>query len=332
MNNDFIARYIYAVTRHLPQKIRADVEKELDGLISDMLEERCARKTPTEDDVRAVLTELGTPEELAAKYSGYENRALISGAYLLLYRRIIRLVLPIAASGIALAGLLSVIVEWNPGPDVYRFIGETLGRVIGGAIAGTVQAFAVVTIIFAVLEHKKVPLKTGDMFSNLPPVPVGHARIKPHEPILGMMWAILGAILLIGFPQIIGAWFTDTGWIPVFNTGIFRTFWPLILLWTAMSIVKETVALIDGQHTIRLAVVTAVANVVTMATFPIVFLNQNLMNPDFSARIGQFFRHEGLQFVAWPFLNFKILLVCLVLFALILEIVVAFVQSAKRAA
>ncbi len=332
MQNDLIARYIYAVTRCLPQKTRADVEKELYGLIADMLEERCSGRTPAEADIRAVLTELGTPEELAAKYSGDENKALISGAYLLLYRRILRLVLPIAAAGIAFAGLLSVIVEWNPGPDVYGFIGETLGRIIGGAFAGAVQAFAVITIIFAVLEHKKVSLNTEDMLSNLPPVPSGHAQIKPHEPILGIMWAILGAVLLIGFPQIIGAWFADTGWIPVFNSTVFQTFWPLILLWAILSVAKETVTLIEGQYTVRLAVVTAIVNILTMATFPIVFLNQNLMNPDFTARIGQFFQSDGLQFISWPILNFNVLFVCIVMFALVLDTVVTSVKAIKRGA
>lgn len=322
MQNDLVVRYIYAVTRYLPQKTRSDVEKELDSLISDMLEERCSGRIPTEADIKAVLTELGTPEELAAKYSGDENKALISGAYLLLYRRIVRLVLPIAAAAIAFAGLLASFLEWNPGPGSFQFAGETLGKIIGGAFTGAFQVFGFITIIFAILERKKVSLKTEDMFSNLPPVPAGHAQIKPHEPILGIMWAILGAVLLIGFPQIIGAWFSDTGWIPVFNSEVFRTFWPLILLWAILSVAKETVTLIEGQYTFRLAVVTAIVNILNMATFPIVFLNQNLVNPDFTARIAQFFQSEGLQLISWPILNFNVLVVCVVLFALVLDTIV----------
>ena len=65
MKNDLIERYIYAVIRYLPLKMRGDVEKELDSLISDMLEERCRDITPSEKDIRGVLMELGMPEELA---------------------------------------------------------------------------------------------------------------------------------------------------------------------------------------------------------------------------------------------------------------------------
>ncbi len=332
MNNDLTARYIYAVTRYLPEKTRADVEKELDGLISDMLEERCAGKTPTDADIKAVLTELGTPEELAAKYSGDENKALISGAYLLLYRRIIRLVLPIAAAGLAFAGLLAALLEWSPGPDSYLYFGQIFGKIIGGAFSGAFQAFGIITIIFAILERKKVPLKTEDMFSNLPPVPEKKAQIKPIEPAFSIIWAIFGAVLLIGFPQIIGAWFTDTGWIPVFNSDMLRSFWPLIILWAVLSVAKETVALIDGQYTIRLAVVTAVANILTMVTLPLVFLNQNLLNPDFTTRIGQFFQTQNIEFAFWPLQNFGILIVCIALFGLLLDTIVTAVRAIRHKA
>ena len=78
MNNDLIQRYIYAVVRYLPLKSHVEVEKELESLISEMLEERCGDIAPTEKDVRIVLLELGSPEELAEKYGGDESRSLIS--------------------------------------------------------------------------------------------------------------------------------------------------------------------------------------------------------------------------------------------------------------
>ncbi|MFP3155983.1 hypothetical protein LQZ18_16485 [Lachnospiraceae bacterium ZAX-1] len=49
------------------------MEKELHGLIADALEVRCGDFEPTDADMKAVLTELGTPEQLAAKYSGLRS-------------------------------------------------------------------------------------------------------------------------------------------------------------------------------------------------------------------------------------------------------------------
>jgi hypothetical protein len=99
-------------------------------------------------------------------------------------------------------------------------------------------------------------------------------------------------------------------------------FWPLIILWGVLSVAKETMALIDGQYTIRLAIVTAVANILTMITLPIVFLNQNLLNPVFSARIGQFFQAQNIEFAFWPLQNFGVFIVSISFFALILDTLV----------
>ena len=103
MKNNYIERYIFAVTRYLPAKTQGDVEKELDALIEDMLAQRCDGTAPTEEDIRAVLKELGPPEELAARYSDDGKKALISGTYYLIYKYILKIVLPIVAAVVAFA-------------------------------------------------------------------------------------------------------------------------------------------------------------------------------------------------------------------------------------
>ena len=79
MNQKLIDRYIRTVTRRLPPKVRGDVEQELASLISDMLEARCGAAAgataiaPEEKDIRAVLSELGAPGQLAARYKGQDD-------------------------------------------------------------------------------------------------------------------------------------------------------------------------------------------------------------------------------------------------------------------
>ena len=62
MKNDLKERYIYAVTRKLPEKIRQDVSDELESLIEDMLLERCGDIEPTEKDLRLFLPSLAHRE------------------------------------------------------------------------------------------------------------------------------------------------------------------------------------------------------------------------------------------------------------------------------
>ena len=61
MKNELIARYVYAVTRELPENQRLDIDKELRSLIEDMLDERCSGSDPAITDIEAVLSELGNP-------------------------------------------------------------------------------------------------------------------------------------------------------------------------------------------------------------------------------------------------------------------------------
>ena len=48
-------RYVYAVSRLLPHKMREDISAELDTLIEDMLEERCQDRPAEEKDLRLSL-------------------------------------------------------------------------------------------------------------------------------------------------------------------------------------------------------------------------------------------------------------------------------------
>jgi hypothetical protein len=328
MKNDLIERYIYAVTRHLPLKMRSDVEKELDGLISDMLEERCGDILPSEKDIRVVLTELGTPGELAAKYSGTENQSLISGIYFLIYKRVLKIVLPIAAVGIAFAGVLALFLEWEPAPNPYLLFGQVIGQIFGGIIGGAIQAFAIITIIFVILERKKVVFNDGDMFSHLPPIPQKNARIKPHEPIISMIWSVFAAVLFLGFPQIMGMWLEGVGWVPIFITSVIRSFWPLIVLWAVLGITREAVKLIEGQYTKRLVIVAVITDILTMISSAIVFLNTTIMNPDFVSHIHDFLVGEGIA-ISGLFVHFNLLLLGIIFFALIIDIVNISVKTWK---
>jgi len=290
MKHELIDRYIYATVKHLPQKQRADIEEELDSLIADMLEERCGEIIPTDKDVKVVLTELGTPGELAAKYSGEEHRSLISGIYFHTYKKVLKIVLPIAAAAVALGMIISVFSDppVNQALLVLRLIGQT----IGGTMAGAFQAFAIVTFIFAVLERTKADI-SGDCLSTLPPVPKKQERIKPYEPIIGILLSIVATALFLGFPQVLGLWRTDGGWLQLLNVDAIRSFWYLIILWAALGIAKEIIKFIEGRVTKRLAIVTIAANLIIMGSMAVVFLSKEIANREFFTYINEAIFADG---------------------------------------
>ena len=292
MENNLKRRYIYAVTRHLPVKMQADVEKELDSLISDMLDERRGNNAADEQDLKDVLAELGSPEELALKYGGNERRAFISGVYFLMYKRVLLTVLPIIAAVLAVLTTLGFIIGDEPSLSVIvigmvnvAYLSHAI-QILTVTIGGVVQAFAVITIVFAVLDYRKVKIQ-GNEFFDLPAVPEAKMKISPLEPICWIAFAIATTILLLGFPQVIAGNF-GSGWVTVFNIEVLRGLWLPILAWTLLEIVAEAVKLVEGQYNMRMAAVSIVASVLQMVCVVIVFGNSDIMNPEILNHIGNF--------------------------------------------
>ncbi|MCL2300600.1 MAG: hypothetical protein FWC27_10705 [Firmicutes bacterium] len=327
MNHELIDRYIYAVTRRLPPKLRADVEQELRSLISDMLEARCGAAPPGEKDVRAALTELGAPDKLAAKYSGDEGKALIGGEYFRMYKFVLKLVLPIAAGGVAFASVLSLLLNGGPESHTLAGIAAAVLEPVGGAFAGLIQAFAAVTFIFAVLERKKVDFGGGNFLDTLPPMPVRDERVKPWEPIAGMALCAAMALLFLAFPQIMGGWLDGAGWIPALDVTVMRGFWLPIALWAVLGIGKEALRLAEGRYTKRLAVAASVANPVIAACAAVAFRSGRIMNPLFLARMGEIFGEEALFNTL--FAKGHLIFLGIVMFALVLEVVTFWVKARK---
>lgn len=125
MTGSLTERYIFAVTRRVPESARADVHAELAASIADDIDARVHAGDAASHAERAVLEDLGDPDRLAAAYAG-RPAFLIGPRYYFVWWRLVRLllwiVLPIAAFGIVLGQILS---------------GQSVGAVIGAGVGGT---------------------------------------------------------------------------------------------------------------------------------------------------------------------------------------------------
>jgi len=137
-------QYISGVTRRIPKNMRQDVSRELESLITDMLEKRCGSVVPTEHDIKVVLAELGGPFELAAKYG--PDRSLISGKYYYVYILTLKIVLLCTAFGITLADIINLF----SGKGVWYM---AILNWVGSLWIGFWIAFGIVTFVFAIIER-----------------------------------------------------------------------------------------------------------------------------------------------------------------------------------
>lgn len=326
MKNDLIERYIYAVTKRLPAKIRKDVSKELYSLIYDMLEERCGDISPTEKDVRVVLTELGTPSELAEQYNPDKDKCLIGSPYYSQYVFILKIAIICAACGILVAKLINCVLDGNIQP-VYAVF-----DIIFSILFSVVTAFAIVTFVFAVLYHKKINV-LNESLDSLPPIPSNNTKISKAECIFGIAFSVIFAIIFIAAPQMIGFINLDDQFVSFLNTDVIRNSWYLILIFAATGIIKEIIKLIEGTYTLKATIAVIADAVISIITAAVWLMNCSIVNPVFikeiSAMIGGS-DTDGLILVTNLLDKFNYVFLAVMIFALALECVTSIVKYVQN--
>lgn len=281
--NDLIERYLYAVTRRLPKEQRADIEKELAGLIEDMLAQKAADGEPSAEDVKTVLLELGKPADLAAKYRGSKNY-LIGPDYYSLYITVLKIVLAAVAGGMTLALIVGAVAGGRGNLLPY------FGNAVSNLISALFQAFGWVTVVFALMQRYNAKIDEKDKQwnpSELPEVPAKKARIPKGEPIAGIIFTVLAIVLFNAVPEIFGIhWFGETHtFVPIFNTDVFKSMLPFINAVFALGIIKEIFKLVIEKYSPQLAAAVTVINLVSLALTLYVFASPEIWNADFVTQL-----------------------------------------------
>ena len=141
---------------------------------------------PTEQDIKVVLTELGTPTELASKYDQDAFSALIGQPYYTTYKFVLSIVVAAVAFGITVSMLVLAIVE--PGTLWYIQVLQWISSMAMGAVS----AFGFVTLLFAIFERKGIHMDfkmTRWIICHLFPKP--KRRISKSEPIFSIVITVV---------------------------------------------------------------------------------------------------------------------------------------------
>lgn len=286
---DYVQRYIYAVTQKLPEGQREDIKLELQGLIEDMLEERTQGEPVTEGDIEAVLRELGSPQELAVKYQ-VRPRYLIGPAFFDAYIAILRIVMISIGIGLTISFAVQALI--TPAELLQHFISYIVSIITIG-----VQGFAWVTLSFAIVEYAGVkPEDWGKSkrewsLADLPEIPDRRLLIKRSEPIAGIIFAVLFAVLFTFSVELIGAIIFKEGQLQgiasVFHVENFARYLPLIWGLTALSIMKESVKIIFGKWTRGVMLSHMIFNVALLIPMVIMFKDPAIWNPHFMEQLVQ---------------------------------------------
>lgn len=315
MNNELIDRYIYAVTRRLPHKTRADIEEELRGLIEDMLEEKAGGAPPSNSEIYAVLAELGTPAELAEKYSPNGQKALVGPPYFAVYKMVLGIVVACVVFGMAVSGVVQVLFEAPLSTGLFSIVSW-----LGSLLAGVVFAFAFVTALFAFFQWRQIPLYTlPESLDSLPPVPKKQEKISTADCLASIAFSVLFMVLFLGAPALIQVYFSGgQAALPVFNTALLQSKWFAVAAMGSISICCEIFNIYEGRYTKTLAAVNVAANLLSGVFALVLFGGVNLLSPAFLVA----FRAEISPDIPFAFAaleNFNKIFLTIILFALVLD-------------
>lgn len=261
--NTWMDRYIYAVGRKLPKKMRADIERELKSNLLDALEEKTNGREPTEQDVLELLNEFGDPDKVAAEYMP-GNKYVIGPELYDLYKFIIGIASIAITIGLTVALMVSVVMKdvmWlNPLQNIAQFFGSLFSAIV--SMVGTV------TLVFLLIQFslrsqragvsdnvsdsirkaekelkfvtlKKNPTKKTWSSEQLAEVPKSIDQVRLSESVAAMIFIVIALVVFNFYPEKIGVNFYDSAastWVsyPIFNIGILRGYLVFFnLIWAA---------------------------------------------------------------------------------------------------
>lgn len=326
MTFETVERYLYAATKDLPKKSRADIERELRADIADMLDARCQGRAVEESDICAVLEGFGPPEALARRYGAREGRGLISPLWYGPYK---------AALAVSLGGCAAIhFAVWGIGTLISLLKGSGISVapsplfLLRSFFTWAFPLFAVVTLVVALLDRLGVPGRReqpADWISALPPIPTEKARISRGESIVGVVGAAVMVTVMLNFSALSAAAFAGQGPIQLLSPQAEGRFVAGAILLFLLAGIVHLFALVEGRYSVRYA---AVSTTLHLFTGGIAY---------FSLRIQPFFSGELIALVEQNtsadflplFLHLNDIVLACILFSLVLDTAETIYRTAR---
>ncbi|MCL2364529.1 MAG: hypothetical protein FWC71_07700 [Defluviitaleaceae bacterium] len=218
-----------------------------------------------------------------------ECKKILSGAYLRMYRRVLLLGLPLAASVLVGVSLLANFFSpehnwriWLMGIRI-NFGGGPVA-VVANVVLGLVVMFGIITVIFVLLQKFNVDIGEYGKYDADSP---NRNYIGPAGPIGEILLSLATTTLFLGTPFLMAGRF-DGEWVSVFSTSALRAMWLPIIAWMTFEIISEVTKLIDRKYTTRVCVITVLCGIACALSAFYVFNDLNIINPEFLYHMVEF--------------------------------------------
>jgi len=299
--------YIQEVTRRLPMKMRKDIALELRSTIEDMLPEHYE-----EEDVKAVLNQLGNPVTLANGYKGQKGY-LIGPRYYDMYVSLLKLVIPIVAVVVVIATITQQLTNFNGDDSLVNVMGSMILTIAGRAFEVVAQVFFGLTVSFAIIDwfdkkDSEEPLSlsfeqwTAYELKNVTYIPAKR-EISKLEVFWRLLWTAIWVTVYFYANRLVGIYeSTENGMefvMPALNQEVLLSFWPVVIGVALLDVVLCLYKLYVGQWTKKLAIFNGVVEVVLTAAFILVLIAPNLLNDAFITYMNDLLNISNNHWDTW---------------------------------
>lgn len=269
-------RYIDAAMRTVPEKQRADLAAELRASIDDQIDARLEAGMMRDEAERAVLTDLGDPDKLAADYTD-RPLYLIGPRYFLAWWRLLKVLLAIVPACAVVGVVLGMSLAQMP-------IGEIVGTAWGVLVGVVVHVVFWTTLVFFIVERNARGADVGFVgewtLDRLPEVRESGAKLSDLVASLVLLAVAGGAVL---WDHFIGVVYTANGggWMSFLSPDL----WPGWIAALLVLLVAEALLAIAVYARGRWDTLTVVINIVLNIAIavPAVWLlaTERMLNPAF---------------------------------------------------
>ncbi|WP_428966604.1 permease prefix domain 1-containing protein [Micromonospora fluostatini] len=266
-------RYLAATLGSVPAHRREEIAPELRASIEDAVDDRVGAGQDQSTAEREVLTDLGNPQLLAARYTG-QRLQLIGPAYYLAWWNLLRTLLAYVP---ALVGTVVGLVHLVDGDGF-----GAIGPAIGTALSVAVHVAFWVTLVFAIWE------RTGDA-RHLPRWSLDDLPEATTERQITLSDTVAAVVVLlftvgVAFFPTQQLRFGDGEQLAVVDPALWGFWLPVLLAVVVAMIVFEFVKYRVGHWTWGMVVVNAVLGVAFAVPVIWLLLTEQLLNPELVAR------------------------------------------------
>jgi hypothetical protein len=215
-----VDRYVFTALRRVPEKQRADIDRELRASIDDAVDARVDAGEPRAAAVESALLELGDPDRLADRYADRSDY-LIGPELFPAWRRLLTLLL---ATVLPVVIGVTTVLQLLDGAGFGKIIGSAVGVLLN---VGVHLAFWT-TFVFLLMERTgagRAELKTTWTLQDLPAYDLRKPGITTLAGYLIWSAVLIAALVLQQFA------FTDQ---PVLDPAHWSFWWPYLIVMFAL--------------------------------------------------------------------------------------------------